>query len=166
MNTRRLLLVVFFLCVSCHHAAYAWAPFRGKTTEGKKVYLGPVPIQDTDAYQKFLASSRSEIDKLYYLGDRVRAKEARGIVYIYGGSRYNWAEVYAGGIWYLWHDYPRGENARVFVAKTSRRFERPGSRVTLQFPDGSIHYGYDVTVNELDLLEAAIAEENFIQGTQ
>lgn len=166
VNMRRLLLLIFFLCASFHHAAYAWAPFRGKTTEGKKVYLGPVPVQDTDAYQKFLLSSKSEIDKLYYLGDRVRAKPARGIAYLYGGSRFNWAEVYAGGMWYLWHHYERGKTARTFMRETSRRFERPGSRTTLELPDGSIHYAYDVAVNEMDLLEAAIAEENPNRGTR
>ena len=163
---RRLLLITFFLCVFFHQIAYAWAPLKGKTSEGKKVCLGPVPIQETDAYRAFLSSPRSEIDKLYYLGDRVKAKAAQGIVYIFEGDHYNWAEVYAGGIWYLWHDYKLEKAARAFMSETSRRFERAGSRVTLQYPDGSIHYAYDVAVNEMDLLEAAIKEENPNQKMQ
>ncbi len=165
MNMRRLLLVTFFLCAFFHQVAYAWAPLKGKTPEGKKVYLGPVPIQDTDAYRKFLSSSRSEIDKLYYLGDRVRAKPAQGIAYIYARSRYNWVEASAGGVWYLWHHYERGQTARTFIREASRRFERPGSRATLQLLDGSIHYAYDVAVNELDLLEAVIEEAKTAPGT-
>ena len=162
---RRLLFLILFLCASSHHPAYAWAPFKGKTPEGKKVYLGPVPIQETEAYQAFLLSPRSEVDKLYYLGDRIRAKASQDIVYIYEGGHYHWAEVYAGGIWLLWHDYKRGETARAFIYETSLRFERPGSRATLQLPDGSVHYAYDVTVNEMDLLEATIKEENPSQKT-
>ena len=165
MNMRRLLFISFFLCVFFHQTAYAWSPLKGKTREGKKVYLGPVPIQDTEAYQAFLSSPGSEVDRLYYLGDRIRAKSAQNLVYIYEGDHYNWAEVYAGGVWLLWHDYKRGETARQFVHETSVRFEGPGSRATVQLPDGSIHYAYDVTVNELDLLDAAIKEESPNQKT-
>jgi hypothetical protein len=156
---RRIVFIIFFLFVFSHHAVAGWSPFKGKTREGKKAYLGPAPVQDTEAYQKFLESSRSEIDKLYYLGDRIRAKTAQKNVYIYERDRYHWAEVYAGGIWCLWHYYKREKTAREFVRDISQRFERPGSRATVEFPDGSVHYAYQVTVNELDLLEETIKPE-------
>ena len=137
------------------HFGCATPYLKGVTPQGEKVYLGFLPIRETEAYQSFLLSSKSEAAKLNYLLDRI--KEAKNLIYYHAGSRYSWLEAYRGGAWVVRHHYEKGEDAKSFIHKETLLYERSGKPNAIQFPDGSIHIVYFVLLNELDSLEEAIA---------
>ncbi|MBI4358071.1 MAG: hypothetical protein HY584_02110 [Candidatus Omnitrophica bacterium] len=126
---------------------------KGLTPQGEKVYLGIHPMQETEAYQSYLLSSKSEAAKLNYLLDRI--KEAKELTYYHNGGRYSWLEAYRAGTWVVRHHYEKGEDARSFIRKETLLYEKSAKPNAIQFPDGSIHIAYFVLLNELDSLEEA-----------
>ena len=147
----KLLLVTILVGLSCSYAGCVSPPLRGMSSEGKKVYMGPVPIQNTPAYQTYLLSSKSETAKLLYLGDRIKAE--KNLTYWYLGSCYNWFEAYSAATWMFWQDHKMGEDARGFIRKEALRFQDPSKPATIEFPDRSTHIAFDILMNELDLLD-------------
>ncbi|MBI4372489.1 MAG: hypothetical protein HY585_02030 [Candidatus Omnitrophica bacterium] len=133
-------------------------PLKGLTLEGKRAYLGPAPIDHTEAYQTFLLGSRSEAEKLYYLLNRV--KEAKDVTYRFDDGVYTHFEAYPAALWLLVHHYERGEKARDFVHKEFLAFRGLSESTTMHFPDGSYHLAYYVFLNELDLLEETLEDSN------
>lgn len=123
---------------------------KGVTTNGEKVYLGVTPIEKTPAYENFLRSSKSEVDKLYYLLDRIR--DSRSLIYIYEGDQYNWFEAYSTGVWVLWHHYRKGEDARSALRREVANYSGDEA-VYIKFQNESIHLAYRILLNELDLLD-------------
>lgn len=158
MKKKHALLAVIFLGAQVVQFGCALAPqyLKGVNPDGQKVYLGPVPIQNTEAYQAFLTSSRSEAAKLDYLLQRI--KSARDLVYHYDGEQYNWLEAYRAGSWILRHHYERGESARSFLLRETFLYQKPGKPNAVEFPDRSVHFDYHVLINELDLLEETVKE--------
>src|SRR5262249_51229087 len=63
LKIRHLLLIFLIGLAGCASNPY----LNGVTRQGAKVYLGPVPIEGTEAYQTYLHSGRTEVDKQRYL---------------------------------------------------------------------------------------------------
>jgi hypothetical protein len=147
------------LCVLV--AGCAAPPLKGINPQGEKVYLGPVPIQNTEAYQAYLLEKSTEVAKQNYLFDRLRF--ATELEFYHNGSWYNSLEAYRGGMWLMRHRYQKGQDARTFIHKYVERAEDSGEFHLVKYPDGSIHIGSYVLYNELDLLEEATS--NASSGT-
>jgi len=142
-------------------AVLLWTPFlgincatpflKGMTPEGEKVYAGPVPIQDTEAYKMYAVTNGSEANKINYLFKRLQS--AKDLVYYHDDGKYNWLEVYRAGKWLLRNRYRKGDDVRTFLRKDVWYSETTGKPLYIEFPDGSIHIAYYVLINEIDLLE-------------
>lgn len=139
-------------------AGCATPHLKGITPEGEKVYLGPVPIQDTEAYQAYLLEKPTEVAKQNYLFDRLRF--ASNLEFYHNGSWYSSLEAYRGGMWLIRKRYKKGQDARTFIRKYVERAEDTGKLHLVRYPDGSIHIGSYVLYNELDLLEETVASES------
>src|SRR5437879_1538110 len=74
---------------------------KGVDKSGKKVYLGPLPIENTEAYRAFAGSRRTEADKEIYLFKRL--KSATALEFFHDGSWYNSVQAYRGGMWLVRH---------------------------------------------------------------
>jgi len=148
------LFVVSFLSFSCSTTPY----LQGITPEGEKVYIGPTPLQGTEPYQMFLSTSRSEIDKLNYLFKRFLSAKDYG--FYRDNIRYSWIEAFRGGHGLLRERYQEGMDARAFIHEHVSYSESSGRPYAIEFPDGSRHLGSFVLINELDLLDATIAEDS------
>jgi len=135
----------------------ATAPLKGITPEGKKVYLGPVPINDTEAYQTFLNSPKGDVNEQTYMFSRL--KLATDLSFYHDGSWYNWLEAYRGGMWLMRNRYKKGQDSRTFLKNYVWRSEDTGQVHLIKYPDGSIHEGYYVLLNELDLLEETLKND-------
>ena len=158
MKSTRLLFVSSLVLAQLVHFACAGRSLylKGLTPQGEKVYIGPVPIQDTEAYQTFIYSSQSEAAKLDYLLRRIKA--AQDLVYYHNGGQHNWLEAYRAGSWVLRHHYKKSENARSFIRKEVLLYQEPGNPTAIKFPNGSIHLVYYILMNELDLLEGTVKQ--------
>ena len=157
MNAKRCLFVVLVLSVQLFYLGCATTPYlSGVAPDGRKVYLGPVPIQNIEAYQAFLHSSKSERAKLDYLLQRI--KEAQGVEFYHGGERYNWTEAYEGARWIVEHHFEKGQNSHSFIKKEALFEQEPGKPNAVKFPDGSLHLDYYILANELDLLEETLKQ--------
>ncbi|PIQ87146.1 MAG: hypothetical protein COV74_01990 [Candidatus Omnitrophica bacterium CG11_big_fil_rev_8_21_14_0_20_45_26] len=130
---------------------------KGVTPAGEKVYVGPLPIENTEAFQTFLHSSKTEVDKQLYLFQRLKA--AMDLEYYHDGSWYSWLETYRGGTWLIRNRYKKDQDTRDFLRKHVWHSETTGKLHLVRFPDGSIQIGYFLLLNELDLLEAALQHE-------
>jgi len=139
------LVLVLSLC-GC-----ATSLLKGVTPEGEKVYAGLVPIDGTEAYQEYVKSPRSGVNRIHYLMRRL--KETKDLEYYRDGSYYNWLQAYRGGMWLMRHRYQKGQSARDFIRLHVWRSESTGKPHLVRFPDGSIHIGYYILMNELDLLD-------------
>jgi len=124
---------------------------KGLTPEGAKVYVGVVPIHNTEAYQVYAKSQKSEVNRIHYLMSRL--KETKDLEYYRDGSYYNWLEAYRGGMWLMRNRYKKDQNARTFIRNHVWRSEATGEPHLVRFPDGSLHIAYYILMNELDLLE-------------
>lgn len=127
------------------------APLKGITPDGQKVYLGTTDIQGTDLYKTYAAGDRSEADKLVYLMGRIR--RSQGLTFHHDGNWYDPPEAYRGSMWMLRKEFEKGETARHFIDTHVARERGSGDPHLVKFPDGSIHIGYYVLQNELELLE-------------
>jgi len=157
-RTHRLLIIILLgVLVSPDHIGCSSAPQKVALLK-EKVYLGSLPIENTQAYQTFLNSSGSETAKLIYLGDRI--KSAQNLSYYFEGTRYNWFEAYSGATWLLWQDHQHGEDAHSFIHREAIRFQNPTKPTTIEFPDRSRHLASEVLLNELDLLEDIIKQNS------
>jgi hypothetical protein len=124
---------------------------KGATPQGEKVYLGPLPIENTEAYRTYIQSPRTEVDKQNYLFARM--KDADKLEFLHDGSWYNSVEAYRGGKWLMRHRYQKDQNTRDFIHKYVERSEDTGKYHLAKYPDGSVHIGSYLLYNELDLLE-------------
>ena len=131
--------------------------FKGFTPGGEKVYIGPTDIRDTEAYRNYIYSSHSEAAKLNYLFERLKLGES--LFFYRDGNKYNWLEAYRGGKWLVRNRYNDGDNAREFAKKHIWHSDQTGKPHLVQFPDSSIHEGYYILLNELELLESTAKED-------
>ncbi len=142
-------LVLPLMLASC-----ATATLRGVSAAGKKVYLGPIPIQGTEAYQSYLNSPRADVSQQAYIFSRL--KLAKDLSFYHDGSWYNWLEAYRGGMWLMRNRYKKGQDSRTFLKKYVWKSEDTGKPHLVKYPDGSVHEAYYVLLNELDLLEETV----------
>ena len=124
---------------------------QGCNANGEKVYLGPVPIENTEPYQTYIHSARTEADKQRYLFQRL--KNAAQLSFYHEGSWYNSLLAYRGGMWLMRECYVKGQNTRDFIKKHVEYSEDTHEYHLAKFPDGSMHIGSYLLYNELDLLE-------------
>ena len=151
MDTKRF-IVAWFVIAGLLHFGCATSPYlKGVTPDGKKVYLGPTPIENTKAFEAFLHGSRTEAAKLEYLVERL--KLAENLQFFHGGEQFEWKEALEGSKWAVAHHYKKGQDARTFIRKETFLYVEPGEPNAVKFPDGTIHLDYYVLANELDLLE-------------
>ncbi len=146
-------LKVSALIVLLTGCATGGGPANGIGVDGKKVYLGPVPIENTDAFKTYLNSPHSEVDKQQYLFQRLKA--SNDLSYFHDGTWYGALEAYRGGMWLMRKRYQKGQNTRDFIRKYVERSEDTGKLHLVKYPDGSTQVGSYVLYNELDLLEEA-----------
>ena len=145
------LTLVFSGCAS--------SPLKGLDAQGKKIYLGTVPIENTDAYKEFVDSRQTEVDKQNYIFKRFKTPEAQKLSYFHDGTWYSWLDAYRGGMWLIRNRYKKGTDARSFIQEHVRYSEDTGKAHLVKYPDGTIQEGYYVLLNELDLLEAAVGKK-------
>lgn len=124
---------------------------KGMNSVGQKVYLGPTPINNTEAYETFIHAPHNEVSEQTYIFSRL--KLARDLSFYHDGSWYNWLEAYRGGMWLMRNRYKKGQGTRDFLKNHVWRSEDTGKPHLVKYPDGSIHEAYYVLLNELDLLE-------------
>jgi hypothetical protein len=130
---------------------------KGVTSDGAKVYSGPSSLVGIDAYRNYYYSQKTEAEKLDYLFRRL--KMSKELIFHHDGKKYNWLECYRAGMWLLRHRYEQGSDAREFIKDYVWYSEETGKANLVEFPDGSIHEGYYILINELDLLEESIAKD-------
>jgi hypothetical protein len=145
------------VCFCLLSAGCATPYLKGVTSQGQKVYLGPVPIENTEAFQQYLQSRHTEVDKQRYLFRRL--KDATHLRYYHNGNWYTALEAYRGGMWLMRNKYQKGQNTRDFIRKYVERSEDTKQYYLVEYPDGSFHIGSYLLYNELDLLEET-AEQN------
>ena len=143
------LLSVGFLCPGC-----ASPYLKGVTPQGEKVYLGPLPIENTEPFQAYLQSRHTEVDKQHYLFQRL--KDAKHLQFYHDGSWYNHLDAYRGGMWLMRNRYRKGQDTRAFIRKYVERSEDTGKLHLVKYPDGSVQIGSSILANELDLLEETL----------
>lgn len=131
-------------------------PLKGVNASGEKVYLGSVPIENTTAFQDFMRGSRTEIDKQRYLFRRL--KDSSGLEFCRDNVWYNRLEAYRGGMWLMRNRYQKGQDTRTFININTKRSDKTGQYHLIRYPDGSVQIGFEVLLNELDLLEKTAAE--------
>ncbi|HLD50319.1 MAG TPA: hypothetical protein VJC08_03900 [bacterium] len=130
---------------------------EGVNAQGEKVYLGSVPIQKSEAYQTYLSSKHTAVDKQRYLFQRLRA--ADDLQFFHNGSWYSALDAYRGGMWLMREKYKAGQDTREFIKKYVERSEDTGQLHLAKYPDGSLQVGSYILFNELDLLEATAKKD-------
>lgn len=139
-------LLILVLISGC-----ATEPYLKGQLNGQKVYLGPVPIENTESYKTYIHSAHTEADKQRYLFQRL--KDATELSFYHDGSWYNSLLAYRGGMWLMRKRYTKDQTTRDFIKKYVERSEDTGEYHLAKFPDGSLHIGSYLLYNELDLLE-------------
>ena len=134
-------------------AGCATSYLKGVSPEGKRTYLGPVPIENTEAFKNYVQSAHSDVDKQRYLFQRL--KDSKDLSFYHDGSWYNAIEAYRGGMWLMRNRYQKGQDSREFIRKYVERSEDTGKFHLVKYPDGSVHIGSYILLNELDLLEGS-----------
>lgn len=132
----------------------ASSTLKGTSPDGRKTYLGPVPIENTEAFRQLMKSPQNDVSIQTYLFARLKA--AQDLQYYRDGQWYSWLEAYRGGMWLMRNRYQKGQDARTFIKNHVWRSEATGQAHLVKFPDGSIHEAYYVLLNELDLLEQTL----------
>ena len=149
---RKSALILFAAIFISGCASYA----KGISSDGQKVYFGPVPIEKTEAFQIYMRSNRTEVDKQRYIFQRLRS--ATDLQFLHDGVFYNSLEAYRGGMWLMRHYYQKGQDSREFIRKYAER-SSAGNVHLVKYPDGTMQGGAYILYNELDLLEAAAARQ-------
>lgn len=149
ISIRAFLTLIFVMALT----ACATTPYlKGVTPDGAKVYLGPIPIENTEAFKTFAQSQRGPVQEQQYFFQRL--KEApKDLQYYYDGNWYSWVEAYRGGMWLVRNRYEKGQDTRTFLKKYVLRSEGKKELLLVKYPDGSVQVAYDVLLNELNLLE-------------
>jgi hypothetical protein len=151
--------VLFVVLGCCIFSPGCASPYlKGITSSGQKVYLGPVPIESTEAYQNYLRSPQTEVDKQNYLF--MRLKDAVDMEYYHDGNWYDPVLAYRGGKWLMRNRYKEGQDSREFIRKYIERSETTGQYHLAKYPDGSVHIGSYILYNELDLLEETARKDS------
>lgn len=128
---------------------------KGVNSQGQKVYLGSLPIEETEAFKTYLQSPRAEVNKQQYLFQRLK-DAPKDLEYFHDGNWYGWVEAYRGGMWLMRNRYQKDQDTRTFLKKHVWRSDANQLHL-VRFPDGSIQVGYFILLNELELLETAAA---------
>jgi len=144
-------LIVITILSGCASSSY----LKGISPTGEKVYFDKTPIEDTDAFQTYLQTPQSEVDKQHYLFQRL--KSATDLEYLHDGAWYNPLQAYRGGMWLMRNRYKKGQNTRDFIRKYVERSDA-GKIHVVKYPDGSLHEGGCILYNELDRLEETAAK--------
>ena len=147
-----LLVAILFMHSSCVSSKY----LKGVTAAGQKVYLGEVPVENTEAYKTYLVSAQTEVHKQQYLFQRLK-DAPKDLEYYHDGNWYNWLETYRGGMWLIRNRYQKGQDTRLFLKKYVLRSETSNELHLIRFPDGSVQVAYDVLLNELGMLEETVS---------
>ena len=137
---------LFLFLTGCAASSY----LKGISPAGEKVYLGPVPIKNTEAFQQYQKSAHGEVDKQRYLFDRLKA--AKDLQFYRDGNWYNSLEAFRGGMWLMRNRYKQDQDTRQFIKKNIEHSDA-GNYHLAKYPDGTLHIGSYVLENELDLLE-------------
>lgn len=154
---KNFLKIAFFCFLAAAAAGCASAkPFNGVNAQGEKVYLGPVPIENTQPYKEYAATQHTEVDKQKYLFRRL--KDATKLEFYHDGSWYNSVQAYRGGIWLMRERYQKGQETRAFIKKYVERSETTNQLHLVRYPDGTLQIGAAILYNELDLLEQTSAK--------
>ena len=156
MNKKWNLPVLFLALIFAAGCAASVA--QGVNAQGQKVYLGPVPIEKTEAYQTYLSSKHTDVDQQRYLFQRLKAAE--DLQFFHNGSWYSSIDAYRGGMWLMREKYKAGQNTREFIKKYVERSEDTGQLHLAKYPDGSVQMGSSILFNELDLLEATAKKDS------
>ncbi len=154
---RSILKPLALFLVLAFAAGCAASYLKGVNAQGEKVYLGPVPIEKTEAYQTYLSSKHTEVDKQHYLFQRLKA--ATELQFFHDGSWYSALDAYRGGMWLMREKYKAGQDSREFITKYVERSEDTGQLHLVKYPDGSLQMGSYILFNELDLLEATARKD-------
>jgi len=145
---KSLFLILTLLLSGCAGTTY----YKGVAPDGQKAYLGPLPVEGTEAFKTFLVSRRTDVDRQRYLFTRL--KGARELEFLHDGTWYNSLQAYRGGMWLMRHRYKKGQDTRAFIQKYVE-FSEAGKPHLVKYPDGTLQLGSYVLYNELDLLEEA-----------
>lgn len=124
---------------------------KGTTPAGAKVYLTPQPIEETEPFKDYMKSNQSNVDKLRYLLKRVL--NAQDMTYYRDGEQHTNLEAYRAGMWLLRNRYEPGTPPREYLREHVWRDPQTNRPYVVEFPDGSLHTGYHILLNELELLE-------------
>ena len=154
---RKLTALFTFFILPLLLSSCATANLKGISPAGKKVYLAPIPVQGTEAYQSYLNSPRADVSQQTYIFSRL--KLAKDLSFYHDGSWYNWLEAYRGGMWLMRNRYKPGQDTRTFIRNYVERSETTGKLHLVRYPDGSTHIGSYILYNELDLLEETAARD-------
>jgi hypothetical protein len=149
-----------FLLLLLTSSGCASSVLKGVDKQGQKAYLGPVPLEHTEAYEDYLNSRHSEVDKQNYIFRRLKTPEAAKLSYFHDGTWYTWLDAYRAGNWLIRNRYKKGQDARTFIKDHVWRSEDTGKPHLVKYPDGSIQEAYYVLLNELDLLESTLAKDS------
>lgn len=144
-------LYILFACFALLASSCASPYLKGTTPSGEKIYLGPTPITNTQAFKQYLHTSQKEGNKINYLFSRLQ--EGNDLVFYRDGAQYDSREVYKGGRWLFKNRYKSGNSARDFIKNHIWYSEETGRPYYVEAPDGSFHIGYYILINELNLLE-------------
>ena len=156
-NQKLILSKTIILSVVIILSGCANTVLKGVTPEGNNVYIGPVPINNTLAYQEFIKSQRTELDRIQYLLNRV--KTAPDIRYERDGVSFNSDKTYQTGLWLVGNSYNKNTDAITFL-RNHVWFAKPSMAPHLaHFPDGTTHVAYYIFINELALLDESIQNE-------
>ena len=154
---RKLTALSTFFILPLLLSSCATANLKGISPAGKKVYLAPIPVQGTEAYQSYLNSPRADVSQRTYIFSRL--KLAKDLSFYHDGSWYNWLEAYRGGMWLMRNRYKKGQDSRTFLKKYVWKSEDTGKPHLVKYPDSSVHEAYYVLLNELDLLEETVRND-------
>jgi len=131
-NQKLILSKTIILSVVIILSGCANTVLKGVTPEGNNVYIGPVPINNTLAYQEFIKSQRTELDRIQYLLNRVKTAP----------------------------DINNKNTDALTFLRNHVWFAKPSMAPHLaHFPDGTTHVAYYIFINELALLDESIQNE-------
>lgn len=151
-----LLFQTLVLSIMIALSGCASTTLKGISPEGNNVYIGLTPIDNTEAYQQFLQSPRSELSRIQYLLRRI--KDAKDIKYDRNGTYHSSEEAHQAGLWLVGNRYNNSQDAVTFL-RSHVWHSKPSMTAHLAvFPDGSKHVAYYIFLNELALLDEKIQD--------
>lgn len=153
---KKLILPVLFIFILPLFLVSCASPYlKGMSEGGEKVYLNTDAIEKTKAFSLYLKSDQDERAKIVYLFRRILKSDQ--LNYYHDDNLYSAQDTYKAGLWLLDNRYEEGQSAREFAKDQVLVDEASGKPNYVKLPDGTIHIGYYLLINELDLLEEKTA---------